>query len=220
MIASVTAPEYFLTTKGRMKNMEMDLLSTSQPSQKEGEGTVRTVDIKCMQLYGIPDLDGVPKSCSVKAAGVKRMLKVGGLVRLMGERFERLVEDLFYCRETFTATCQRYAETSENLPKSSPFKSFIKLPKLTGLPVQDNEETLELLLLGNNPMFDRSQISLKDFISFKVDNISWGRSPTRYGRVALLDAFTNLQKVLVVYFGNDFSTCCEDVIEMKMKTCC
>jgi hypothetical protein len=38
MIASVTTPEYFLT-ECRMKNMEMDLISNSHASQKEGEGT-------------------------------------------------------------------------------------------------------------------------------------------------------------------------------------
>ena len=83
--------------------------------------------------------------------------------------------------------------------------------------VQDNEETLELLLLGNYPIYDGSQISLKVFIRFKVDNIIWGRSPTRYGRLAFLDAFTNFQKVLVVYFGNDLSTCCEDIIEILIE---
>ena len=74
--------------------MKMELISTLHASHKEGEGTVKTVNIKCMQLYGIPDLDGIPKSCSVKADGVKRMLLVGGLVRLMGERFDRFVDIL------------------------------------------------------------------------------------------------------------------------------
>ena len=150
----------------------------------------------------------------MKAEGIKRMLKVGGLIRLLGGRFDRLIKDLSYSRETFMAACQRYAESADSLPKDSIFKSFVKLPKLKGLPVYDNVKTLETFLLGEYPLYDRSLISLKDFISFRSDGIKWGKSPTREGRAAFTDAFTNFQKVLVVYFGNDYSECCKDVLNV------
>ena len=75
------------------------------------------------------------------------------------------------------ATCQRYAESADSLPRDSIFKSFVKLPKLKGLPIQDDVKTLEMFLLGDYPLYDRSLISLKDFMSFKSDNIKWGKSP-------------------------------------------
>jgi nucleoid DNA-binding protein len=90
--------------------------------------------------------------------------------------------------------------------QDSPLKSFVKLPKLSGLPVQDNVETLERLMMGDY-LYDRSRISLMDFLSFKSD-----KSPTREGRAALTDAFTNFQEVLVVYFGNSHNACFDDVL--------
>ena len=215
--ATVDLPLYVLKSKGLLKERHDELLEASCVkliANQEGETVVKPVGIKSISLYGIPDLDGIPKSCSMKTEGIKRMLKVAGLVRLTGERFDRLVVDLLYCRETFMLTCQRYAESSESLPKDSLFKSFVKLPKLSGLPVQDNVETLERLIMGDYPLYDRSRISLKDFLSFKSDNVKWGKSPTREGRAALTDAFTNFQKVLVVYFGNNYNTCFEDVLEV------
>ena len=213
--ATVNPPLYVLTSKGKMKEKHDELLEASCVElvvYQEGETVVKPTGIKSISLYGIPDLDGIPRPCSMKTEGIKRMLKVAGLVRLTGERFDRLVVDLSYCRETFMSTCQRYAESSEGLPKDSPFKSFVKLPKLSGLPVQDNVETLEMLMMGDYPLYDRSRISLKDFLSFKSDSAKWGKSPTREGRAAFTDAFTNFQKVLVVYFGNCYSTCFEDLL--------
>ena len=149
-----------------------------------------------------------------ESKGIKRMLKVGGLIRLLGGRFDRLIKDLTYCKETFTATCQRYAESADSLPKDSIIKSFVKLPKLKGLPVYDDGRTLETFLLGDYSLYDRTLISLKDFMSFKSNSTKWGKSPTREGRAAFTDAFTNLQRVLVVYYGNDYSECCKDVLDV------
>lgn len=212
---TIDLPTYVLVSKGKLKEKHDELLNdscTAPVVRQEGEAVVNPVGIKSISLYGIPDLDGVPRPCSMKAMGIKRMLKVAGVIRLAGERFDRLVVDLLFCRETFMLTCQRYAESSESLQKDSPFKSFVKLPKLSGLPIQDNIEKLERFILGQYPLYDRTQISMKDFVSFKSDNIKWGKSPTREGRAAFTDAFTNFQKVLVVYFGSCYSTCCEDVI--------
>lgn len=49
---------------------------------------------KSVSLFGIPDLDKIPRDCSLKKE-VKRMIVVGGLVRFLHwKRFERLVDDL------------------------------------------------------------------------------------------------------------------------------
>ena len=210
-------PEYLLTSKGKLKEIENQLITashTAEPSGTEGETVVKANGNRSIQLFGIPDLDGISRLCSGKADGIKRMLKVGGLIRLMGTRFDRLVTDLNYNRETFMDMCQKYSETSEDLPKEALFKSFVRLPKLRGLPVQDNVETLERFLLGDYPFYDRTRISLKDFVDSRGDNFTWGRSATIYGRKALEDAFRNLQKVLVVYFGNCYDACCEDVLKI------
>ena len=213
--ATVALPAYVLSLKGRLKEMSDNLLVTlTEASNEKGEIVATLAEVKKISMYGIPDLDGIPRPCSMKAEGIKRMLKVGGLIRLLGGRFDRLIKDLSYSRETFMATCQRYAETADSLPRDSIFKSIVKLPKLKGLPVYDNVKTLETFLLGDYPLYDRSMISLKDFMSFKSDSIKWGKSPTREGRAAFTDAFTNFQRVLVVYFGNDYSECCKDVLDV------
>ena len=213
--ARVILPAYVLSPKGRLKVMSDDLLvKLAESPNEKGEIVSDIGGVKKISMFGIPDLDGVPRPCSMKAEGIKRMLKVGGLIRLLGGRFERLIKDLSYCRETFTATCQRYAESADNLPKDSIFKSFVKLPKLKGLPIYDKTTTLETFLSGDYPLYDRSQISLKDFLSFKSDSIKWGKAPSREGRAAFTDAFTNFQRVLVVYFGNDYSECCKDVLDV------
>jgi hypothetical protein len=189
-------------------------LRTTEPLYTEGETVARTSGSKSIQLFGIPDLDDISRPCSGKADGIKRMLKVGGLIRLMGARFDRLVTDLSYNRESFMGMCQKYSETSEDLPKDALVKTFARLPKLRGLPIQDNVEKLERFLLGDYPFYDRTQISLKDFADSNGDNFTWGRSATIYGRKAFEDVFKNLQKMLVVYFGNCYSACCEDVLEV------
>jgi hypothetical protein len=209
--------EYVLTSKGKLKEIESQLLATlrtTEPLYTEGETVARTSGSKSIQLFGIPDLDDISRPCSGKADGIKRMLKVGGLIRLMGARFDRLVTDLSYNRESFMGMCQKYSETSEDLPKDALVKTFARLPKLRGLPIQDNVEKLERFLLGDYPFYDRTQISLKDFADSNGDNFTWGRSATIYGRKAFEDVFKNLQKMLVVYFGNCYSACCEDVLEV------
>jgi hypothetical protein len=170
--ATVALPAYVLSLKGRLKEMSDNLLVTlTEASNEKGEIVATLAGVKKISMYGIPDLDGIPRPCSMKAEGIKRMLKVGGLIRLLGGRFDRLIKDLSYSRETFMATCQRYAETADSLPRDSIFKSFVKLPKLKGLPVYDNVKTLETFLLGDYPLYDRSMISLKDFMSFKSSSI-------------------------------------------------
>ena len=214
--AELDLPQFVLTSKGKLKEIENQLMATSQSAESSNTGeTVAITSVnKSIQLFGIPDLDDISRLCSGKADGIKRMLKVGGLIRLMGARFDRLVTDLSYNRDTFMDMCQKYSETSEDLPKEALFKSFVRLPKLRGLPVQDNVETLERFLLGDYPFYDRTKISLKDFVDARGDNFTWGRSATIYGRKAFEDAFTNFQKMLVVYFGNCYNTCCEDVLEV------
>lgn len=46
------------------------------------------------------------------------------------------------------------------------------------------------------------------------DKFSWGKVPTREGRTVFIDAFTNMQKVLVVYFGIHFDRSCQEVLEV------
>ena len=58
-----------------------------------GETLDNLGEVKRISMYGIPDLDGIPRPWSMKAEGIKRMLKVGGLIRLLGGRFDRLVKD-------------------------------------------------------------------------------------------------------------------------------
>lgn len=215
--AEIVIPEYVLTSKEKLKIIENKLIATlhtTEESCTEGEKAAKTSVSKSMQLFGMPDLDDISRLCSGKVDGMKRMLKVGGLIRLMGARFDRLVTDFNYNRETFMGMCKKYSETSEDLPREALFKSFVRLPKLRGLPVQDNVETLEIFLLGDYPFYDRTQISLKDFVDTRGDNFQWGRSATIYGRKSFEDAFTNLQKMFVVYFGNCYSSCCEDVLEV------
>lgn len=143
------------------------------------------------------------------------MVKVAGMIRLMGmERFERLVTDLYYCRKMFKETVQRYAASSFSLPEKSAFKIFVKEPDLKGIPIVDNEQKLEKLLLGEYPLYDRTKISLSDLILYRERKYLWGNTPTREGRTMLVQAFTNFQKVMVVYFGMNYETCCDEVLNV------
>lgn len=116
-------------------------------------------------MYGIQDLDSIAQPCSLKNEGTKRLVKVAGMIRLMGiDRFERLVIDLRYCRKTFASSVQRYAASAVNLPPYSPFRSFVKEPSLKGLAVADDSQILEMLMIGDYSLFDRTGLSLNDFI--------------------------------------------------------
>ena len=215
--AKIDLPQFVLTSKGKLKEIENQLMATSQSAESsntESETVATTSVNKSIQLFGIPYLDDTSRLCSGKVDGIRRIFKVGGLIRLMGERFDRMVTDLSYNRETYMDMCKKYSETSEDLPKEALFKSFVRLPKLRGLPVQDNVETLKRFLLGDYPFYDRTKISLKDFVDTRGDNFTWGRSAAIYGRKAFEDASTKFQKLLVVYFGDCYSACCEDVLEI------
>ena len=68
---------------------------------------------KGVLLFGIPDLDRTPRTCSLKKEGVQRMIVVGGLIRLLHwERFERLIDDLDFKSTHFLEVCQKYANKS------------------------------------------------------------------------------------------------------------
>ena len=115
------------------------MLAAIEHKENEGEESINEPLVKKVLLNGIPDLDYVNRSCSLKIKGIKRMKKVAGMIRMMGnERFDRLVIDLKYDREDFLEVCARYADSSQNLLTNSVFKSFIKLPKLKGIPAHDN----------------------------------------------------------------------------------
>ena len=214
----VTLPQYILVTKGKLTIKGNTLLAGTKQEEhidEKGEPELMGIKVKRVSLHGIPDLDNVARPCSVKNEGIKRMLKIGGMIRMMGdERFDRIVLDLLYDRSIFLTTCQRYVESSENLTADSPFKSFIKMPKLKGLPIYDNKDTLERLLLGDYPLYNRSKISLQDFLRHKLSSAQWGDAPTREGRASFTDAFTNFQQVLVVYFGYSFDKSFEEILEL------
>ena len=82
------------------------------------------------------------------------------------------------------------------------------------MPVYDNKDTLEKLILGDYPLYDRSKISLQDFLRHKLPSSQWGDAPTREGRASFTEAFTNFQQVLVVYFGYSFDASFEEILEV------
>lgn len=141
------------------------------------------------------------------------MVVAAGIIRLMGiERFERLVIDLCYNRQTFKENVQRYVSSAYTLPEGSIFKTFVKEPNLKGLPIVNDEQKLERLPLGDYPLYDRTGISLSDFIRYRDQKFIWGNAPTREGRAMLAQAFNNLKKVMIVYHGTHYTTCCDDVL--------
>ena len=127
--------------------------------------------MKVMGQYGISDLDGTLRPCSGKSEGVKRMNKIGGMIRLLGwERFSKLVLDLSYSPKYFVANCQRYEESAADLPADSPIKTLGKLSHISDLPVIEIKTKLECVLLGTYPQYDRTTISLNDYLrsTFKI----------------------------------------------------
>lgn len=214
-ITNVNLPEYLLVAKNETDTQGRAFMAEEALLSEEGEKEKKSKIIKNVCLYGIQDLDNTPRECSLKTEGIKRMIKVAGLIRLMGmERFNRLVIDLKFCSKTFAETVQRYVVSSQALPANSVFKSFVKQPTLKGLPVVDNDDTLEYWLLGTYPIYDRSIISLGDFVRNKNKTYRWENKPTTEGRTLFLEAFTNFQKVLVVYYGTEYSECFTEVINI------
>ena len=94
-------------------------------NEDKGEKDMIEIKIKMVSLHGIPDLDNIARPCSLKNERIKRMLKMGGMIRMMGqERFNRMIIDVLYDKNVFLTTCQRYVESSGNLTADSAFKSF------------------------------------------------------------------------------------------------
>jgi hypothetical protein len=57
-------------------------------------------------------------------------------------------------------------------------------------------------------------ITLSDFIPYREKVYNWSSAPTREGRTMLVQVFSNLQKVMVVYHGKNYGSCCEDVLTL------
>jgi hypothetical protein len=187
-------------------------LRTSDPTIMDEEGKP-IVNEKAKQsgLYNVLDLNGTFRPCSGKSDGVKRMNKVGGMIRLFGwDRFEKLVLDLNYNQKYFVESCQRYEESAADLPVTSTFKSLGKLNHISDLPVFTNKSKLDCVLLGTYPQYDRSTICLADFLRADSAKIQWKKEASRQGRVVLADALKNLEKVFEVFYGtpyrNSFAT--------------
>jgi hypothetical protein len=141
-LVKVKHPEYLLVTKNATEVEGRKLVAVGQSTEGETEQVEKIV--KIVSLYGIRDLDNNPRECSLKNEGIKRMVKVAGIIRLMGmERFERLIVDLLYCRKTFNETVERYVASSLTLPEDSMFKTFVKRPNLKGLAIIDNDKKFE-----------------------------------------------------------------------------
>lgn len=185
------------------------------PVEKDQTGGLYTVErgIRQIGLFGIPDLDNVPRPCSGKSEGIKRMIKVGGMIRLMGwERVNKMVLDLNYSHKFFMTTCERFEETAANLPVESAFKTFGKLGHVTDLEVCQTKAKLECILMGVYPQYDRSVISITDFLGNTSNKTSWTKEPSRQGRLLFLEAFRNVEKVFTVFYGSPYKECCMEMI--------
>ena len=151
-------------------------------------------------LYDVLDLDGTVRACSGKSEGVKRMNKIGGMIRLFGwERFNKLVLDLNYAHKYFMRNCQIYEECADDLPVTSPFKSFQKLSHMTDLPVFVNKIKLDCIILGSYPQYDRTVIGMNDFLRNTFTKPLWKKKASRQGMGFLVDAFRNIQRVFEVF---------------------
>jgi hypothetical protein len=124
------------------------------------------------------------------------------------------VDDLEFNNKHFLEVCQRYADKSGRLADNSPFKSLAKLNYLIGIPIMDNKNKLENLLLGKYMPYDRTNICLRDFLRTKTSTNCWERQPTRAGRRLFLEAAQNFQLVMGVFFGEEYKECFLDVINI------
>ena len=128
-LLTVKYPQYLLATKNDTEVAGRKLIVENQST--EGETVQVEKIVKIVSLYGIRDLDNNPRECSLKNEGIKRMVKVAGIIGLMGmDRFERLIVDLLYCRKTFNETVERYVASSLTLPEDSIFKTFDNIASL------------------------------------------------------------------------------------------
>lgn len=152
-----TTPSQFLTPlginelaiKGMMSKPGLEVLTplcaqrlkTTDPINTDEAGKpIINEKVKQSGLYCVLDLNGKLRPCSGKSEGVKRMSKVGGMIRLFGwERFQKLVLDLDYNPKYFMANCQRYEESATDLPVTSTFKTLGKLSHISDLPVITNK---------------------------------------------------------------------------------
>ena len=164
-------------------------------------------------LYCVLDLNGILRPCSGKSEGVKRMSKVGGMIRLLGwERFQKLVLDLDYNSKYFMTNCQRYEESAADLPVTSTFKTLGKLSHISDLPVFTNKHKLDCVLLGTYPQYDRTVICLGDFIRTDSVKVQWKEEASRQGRIVLADALRNVEKVFEVFYGTPYKNCFATII--------
>ena len=167
-LVEVEIPDFVVIAVDRaIEEVDSDMEEIQEDVEK-GEKVSSLKTVTKVSLFGIQDLDGIVRSCSLKNKGVERMVKVGGMIRLMGEeRFGRYVVDLLYSKSEFNETVQRYVLSSVSLPAHSPFRTFVKQPRWKGLPVVDKEDTLERFIMGQYPLLDRTEVSLLEFVRYR-----------------------------------------------------
>jgi hypothetical protein len=109
----VHLPEYLIQAVGSTELEGRAYLNEDTSMETQGEEEPAALLGKRVLLYGIPDLDKQPRLCSLRNEGIKRMVKVTGMIRLMGmDRFERMVVDLLYCKKDFALAVPRYAASA------------------------------------------------------------------------------------------------------------
>jgi hypothetical protein len=83
--------EYVLVAVNDAEAQGRSFLVDEVAEQSECEDDVPVKVVKKVSLYGIQDLDEIPRPCSLKNEGIKRMVVVGGLIKSYGDRTFRKI---------------------------------------------------------------------------------------------------------------------------------
>ena len=152
-------------------------------------------------------LDGIRWPCTIKGQGPTRMLKVNGPLRAMGAiRANVVFRDLLLDTRGYQVILGMISSRQlgmVNMPNG--FDSMERLEVIWPLPWMEDITKLEsFLLMGEWPMNDWGQWSLRDFLYVTEGVPEWGESPDRLGMLALWSAVQKLEACLEVLFHEAF----------------
>jgi len=157
----------------------------------------------------VTDADGRKFSCTSRSEAMSRVLKLQGMIRIMGaDRFECLVKDLVLDMGDFIEYADNYIRPDHRAlgDDGHPLYSLRGAKHIKDTPVVLNKDMLASALRLDFKKCDLKEgsLTLKSFLVPPDKNPVWGRDSSPQGRRAMGSAIRNLEKFLSSYGSSAF----------------
>ena len=167
-------------------------------------------------------LDGERWPCVIKGQGGTRMLKANGLIRAMGRiRADQVFRDIILNTRGYLdilGMINSRAHGMVDMPMG--MDSMDRLEVIWPLPwLQDVTRLESFLLMGEWPVNDFGQWSLRDF-QYAMENIGeWGTTPDRVGMMQLWACIQKLEACLEVLLHKAYRGCLASLVIITTWEC-